>query len=156
MSDNKNNIEFDSILLDLKANSVKRVFQLFDTQVKKLVGTPENTIFDHLMQNFKTENCTIGNGVAIPHIRLPRLTRPMIIFAKIPKGIDFGSVDGEPVDVICFILSPEYEGPIHLQRLARMTRFFKDQEIVSQLREAEDKDDVRMILRHQNNLRIAA
>lgn len=153
---NTQTIEFDSIILDLKANSFKQAFQLLATHIHKLIGISKDEIFDQLMADQKEESCAIGNGVAIPHMRLPRLTRPMTIFAKIPTAIEFDSTDGAPVDMVCLILSPEHEGAAHLQRLAKITRFFNNKNILNELERAEDKDDIRLILRNANHQRIAA
>ena len=98
----------------------------------------------------------IGNGVAISHMRLPRLTRPMIIYSKLSHMVDFNANDGEPVDLMCLVLSPEFEGPKHLQRLAKVTRFFNDEHFCNQLRQASDKQDIRFILKEMNDRKLAA
>lgn len=156
MANDIHKIEFDSILIDLKTSSVKHALKTLSAHVHRLIGAPEDKIFKQFMAFEKEGTSAIGNGVSIPHMRLPRLTRPMTIFAKLPTSIDFSASDGEPVDMICLILSPEFEGPKHLQRLHTVTRFFNNKEIREALRGATDKDDVRMILKQENHLRLAA
>lgn len=156
MTNDIHKIEFDSILIDLKTSGVKHAFKSLSAHIHRLIGAPEDKIFTQLMTLEKEGTSAIGNGVSIPHMRLPRLTRPMTIFAKLPNSVDFGASDGEPVDIICLILSPDFEGPKHLQRLHAVTRFFNNQEIRNALKKAKDKDDVRMILKQENHLRLAA
>lgn len=156
MANDIHKMEFDSILIDLKTSGVKHALKSLSAHVHRLIGAPEDKIFTQLMVLEKEGTSAIGNGVSIPHMRLPRLTRPMTIFAKLPSSVDFGASDGEPVDMICLILSPEFEGPKHLQRLHTVTRFFNNEEIRNTLRDAKDKDDVRIILKQENHLKVAA
>lgn len=156
MTNEINKLHFDSIITELKSTSVKGVFQKLSVHVHRLIGTPEKLIFNYLIESEKTDNSGIGNGVAIAHMRLPRLTHPMIIYSKLSQSIDFKSNDGEPVDLVCLILSPEHEGAKHLQRLSKVTRFFNDRVFCNKLRQAKDKDDIRQALKDINNHRIAA
>jgi PTS system nitrogen regulatory IIA component len=156
MTNEINVLHFDSIITELKATNVKQVFQTLSTHVSRLIGTPEKFILESLINSEKQENSGIGHGVAISHMRLPRLTRPMIVYAKLLSIVDFQSSDGEPVDLVCLILSPEFEGSKHLQRLAKVTRFFNDKNFCAELRAAEDKDDIRLTLKEMNNRKLAA
>ncbi len=156
MANDIQKIEFDSILIELKTSGVKHALKTLSTHVHRLIGAPEDKIFTQIIALEKEGTSAIGNGVSIPHMRLPRLTRSMTIFAKLSSSVDFGANDGEPVDMICLVLSPEFEGTKHLQRLHTVTRFFNNKEIREALRGAEDKDDVRMILKQENHLRLAA
>ena len=156
MTNEMSTIHFDSIITELKATSVIQVFQNLSTHVSRLIGTPEKSILDALTNAEKEVNSGIGHGVAISHMRLPRLTRPMIIYAKLPNAVDFVSNYGDPVDFMCLVLSPEFEGAKHLQRLAKVTRFFNDINFCEQLREAKNKDDIYLILKEINARKLAA
>jgi PTS system nitrogen regulatory IIA component len=153
---NTNIIEFDSILMDFKSANIKETFSKLSAHIHRIIGTSEKTILNHLLALEKEQGSGIGKGVAIPHMRLPRLTRPLTVFAKLSSSVDFEAADGEPVDMVCLILSPEYEGPKHLQRLSMVTRFMNDTDTLKKLRSCEDKDDVRMVLKQKNNMRAAA
>lgn len=149
-------LNFDSIITDLKATNVKQVFQKLSHHVHRLIGTPESTILETLISFEKEGTSGIGGGVAISHMRLPRLTHPMIIYAKSSNDINFQAHDGEFVDLICLVLSPEHEGVKHLQRLSKVTRFFNDKNFCDMLRHAEDKADIRQALKIMNHSRVAA
>ncbi len=135
---------FDTILPDFKATSTKQLYQMLSKHVSNLIGTSEKFVFDVLMENEALHNSGIGNGVAIADAKIPRLTRPMIIFTKLANAINFNAIDGEPVDMVAIILSPEHEGSMHLQRLAMTTRFFSDEEARNALRKAKDYDSIRL------------
>jgi|GEM_PF-441460 len=156
MTNEMSTLNSDSIIPELKASNVKSVFQKLSTHVHRLIGTPERFILGHLLEQEKRENSGIGNGVAIAHMRLPRLTHPMIIYSKLSQSVDFNANDGEPVDLLCLILSPDHEGSVHLQRLAKVTRFFRDISFCDKLRTATDKDEIRQILKEINYHKLAA
>lgn len=154
MTNDINELQFDSILMDLKASNTVQILQKLSEHTARLIGTPKQLLMDHL-QN-QEQSSGIGGGVAISHMRLPRLTKPLIIFVKLSNNVDFKAMDGEPVDLVCLVLSPEFEGPKHLSRLAKVSRFFSSHSFCEQLREAQDKDDVRLALKNINMRRIAA
>ena len=58
--------------------------------------------------------------------------------------------------MIALVLSPEFEGSKHLQRLAMVTRFFNDTYVRNALRQANSYDDIRMVVKDVNERRKAA
>lgn len=79
-----------------------------------------------------------GGGAAIPHARLPGLPACAALVARLPEPIDWGAVDGEPVDVLVLLLSPEDAGADHLKALARISRCLRDPATLPALRAARD------------------
>lgn len=156
MSNNINELRFDSIIFDLKITGSKQVFQKLAMHVSNLIGTPEKMLFSTLIDQEREQSSGIGNGVAISHAKLPRLTKPLVVFTKLSRGIDFKAIDEEPVDLVCLVLSPSHEGPKHLRRLAKVTRFMSDPAFCDALRNAQDVDDIRLILKETNSRKMAA
>ena len=150
MSNNIQDMFVDTIINDVKASSKKEVYKKLATHVATLIGTPEKFLLDIINKNEQQQNSAMGNGVAIAHAQLPRLTRPMIVLAKMSDGIDFMADDREPVDLITLVLSPEFEGPTHLQRIAMVARFFNDETARKNLREAENYEDIRSTIKQMN------
>ncbi len=149
-------MRFDSIIPSLKVNNRKQLLQKLAKHTSKLIGTPEKLLFDNLMEAELNENSSIGNGVALPHYRLPRLTRSMFVYARLENSIEYGAADQEPVDLVCLVLSPEHEGPIHLRRLAKAARFFGNNDFRSNLRQAQTIEDTKLALSNINTVRKAA
>jgi PTS system nitrogen regulatory IIA component len=54
-----------------------------------------------------------GRGVAIPHVKLRTLQRTICLFARLQAPVDFDALDGEPVDLIFLLLSPEHASGDH-------------------------------------------
>ncbi len=144
-------LHFDSIILDLKSNNAKQVIQQLAAYTSSIIGTPEDYIAGHLLNAEKTEGTCIGHGVAIAHMQLPRLTKPMIIFATLATPVSFNGKDGEPIDLACLVLSPEFEGIVHLSRLAMVTRNMVDDIFCEKLRSAETKDEIKFFVHELNS-----
>jgi PTS system nitrogen regulatory IIA component len=80
----------------------------------------------------------VGGGVAIPHARVPDLSKPFGILARPKKPIAFASVDDAPVAVVFMLLLPSDGDPEHLHALASVARAMRDPKIVGSLRAARD------------------
>lgn len=65
----------NAIIPALKVNSKKQVLHELAARAATLTGQNERVIFDILMQREKLGSTAVGNGIAIPHGKLPTLTR---------------------------------------------------------------------------------
>src|SRR5205814_8782857 len=88
----------------------------------------------------------VGNGIAIPHGKLPDLKRLYGLFARVDRPIDFDSIDEQPVDLIFLLLAPEGAGADHLKALARVSRLLRDTPMCEKLRGTETADALYMLL----------
>jgi PTS system nitrogen regulatory IIA component len=68
------------------------------------------------------------------------------LFARLERPIPFESHDGEPVDLLFFLLAPEQAGGDHLKALARISRLVRDPATLEGLRNAKDVNELRMVL----------
>ena len=84
----------------------------------------------------------IGEGIAIPHGKLPDLERVVCAFGRSKEGIDFEAVDGQPVHLLFLLLAPENSASEHLKALARLSRLLKDPLFRRRLLEAEDRESL--------------
>lgn len=153
---NINELRFDSIMPDLKVTSQKQVFQNLAAHVEKLIGTPQSKLTIELDKAEQSQSSAIGNGVAILHAKLPRLTKPFVVFTRAINPIDFDAADNLPVDLICMVLSPTHDDPVHLRHLATVSRFFSNQNFCESLRHAEDSDNIKSVINDMNKQRLAA
>jgi len=154
---NINELRFDSILPDLKVSSQKQVIQNLSDHVENLIGISSHDMASTLCSLEATKSAVIRNGVAIMDSKLPRLTKPLVIFTRCTKAVDFKASDHTPIDLVCLVLSPTHEvSGTHLRRLAKVSRFFNDQRFCDLLRYAESAIEVKSILAETNKLRLAA
>src|SRR5918996_931780 len=111
-----------------------------------LVAPNERAIFEILLQREKLGSTGVGNGIAIPHGKLPKLGKLFGLFARLDRPIDFEALDGQPVDLIFLLLAPEGAGADHLKALARIARLLRDPEVARKLRDSRDVDALYAVL----------
>jgi PTS system nitrogen regulatory IIA component len=87
-----------------------------------------------------------GEGVALPHARLPGLTKPFGLFARLSKAIDFEAVDDKPVDVVLLVLLPVNSNAAPLNALACAARALRDAKVIRELRRATGQAEAYEVL----------
>ena len=135
-----------AIIPALKVNGKKQAIQELAARAAELTGQSERAILEILLQREKLGSTAVGNGVAIPHGKLPKLGRLFGLFARLERPIDFEALDSQPVDLIFLLLAPEAAGADHLKALARVARLLRDPEIARKLRESHDADALYAVL----------
>jgi len=85
----------------------------------------------------------IGHGVAFPHGRVASLEHTRGAFLRLAEPVDFGAVDGEPVDLVLAMAVPEHALQEHLQQLAELAERFGDPGFRRELRQAENTEALR-------------
>lgn len=136
----------DGVIANLKANSKKQSLQELSARAAKITGQHERAIFDTLLERERLGTTGVGNGIAIPHGRLPGLDKLYGLFARVERPIDFDSIDEMPVDLIFLLLAPESAGADHLKALARVSRLLRDKAVCEKLRGAESADAIYALL----------
>jgi nitrogen PTS system EIIA component len=136
----------EAVIPSLKAKSKKQLLQELSARAARLTGLDERDIFDVLWQRERLGSTGLGQGVAIPHGKLAPLKGIVGIFARLAEPVDFDSVDGEPVDVVFLLLTPEAAGADHLKALARVSRLLRDGSAVEKLRASKDASALHAVL----------
>jgi PTS system nitrogen regulatory IIA component len=136
----------NAILPALKVNSKKQVLHELAARAAILSGQSERAIFDILMQREKLGSTAIGNGVAIPHGKMPTLNRLFGLFARLDRPLDFEALDNQPVDLVFLLLAPEGAGADHLKSLARIARLLRDPNVAHKLRASHDAESLYAVL----------
>ncbi len=135
-----------AILPALKVNNKKQVIQELAVRAAELTGQNGRAILEILLQREKLGSTAVGNGIAIPHGKMPKLGRLFGLFARLARPVDFGALDGQPVDLVFLLLAPEAAGADHLKALARVARLLREPEIARKLRESRDVDALYTVL----------
>jgi PTS system nitrogen regulatory IIA component len=90
----------------------------------------------------------IGNGIAIPHVRNPivvSVSRPTITLCFLERPIEFGALDGAPVDVLFSMICPTIQAHLHL--LSRLSFILRAQTILDLLRRQASREEIMEALR---------
>jgi PTS system nitrogen regulatory IIA component len=122
----------------LEASSKKQLLLDLSARAAETTGVESRTIFETLLQRERLGSTGLGRGIAVPHVKLPRIASIVCLFARLVKPIDFESLDGEPVDLIFLLLAPEHAGGDHLKALARISRLVREPAALDRLRTAPD------------------
>ena len=136
----------DGVSADLKVTSKKQALQDLARRTSVISGLQERAVFDVLMERERLGTTGVGNGIAIPHGKLPNLDRLIGFFARLKQPIDFQAIDERPVDLIFVLLAPETSGADHLKALARISRLLRDDSICEKLRGTENAEAILAIL----------
>jgi PTS system nitrogen regulatory IIA component len=145
----------DGVVPNLRATSKKQALQDLSRRAAELTDLPERRIFEVLVERERLGTTGVGHGVAIPHGKLPELTRLTALFAKLETPVDFEAIDDQPVDLICVLLAPEGAGADHLKALARISRILRDRSVCEKLRGSESADALYAILTQSTASRAA-
>jgi len=93
----------------------------------------------------------LGEGVAIPHGKLPGLQRVVAAFGRSPGGVDFQSIDEKPTYLFFLLVAPEDSAGAHLKALARISRLLKDEAFRRRLIEGGTASDLYAIIREEDD-----
>jgi PTS system nitrogen regulatory IIA component len=104
-------IDRQSVLANVKAPNKKQLLQELSQAMAARVAIDHRLIFETLLTREKLGSTGIGQGIAIPHGKLPSISRVYGLFARLPQAVDFESVDGQPVDLVFVLLAPSCAAP---------------------------------------------
>ena len=83
----------------------------------------------------------VGGGIAIPHGKCDAVIRPGLAAMGIPNGVDFDSLDGEPVHLIFLIAAPNTKDNVHLDVLSKLSVLLMDEQFSEKLRRAKTAEE---------------
>ena len=139
-------VSSNAIVPALKVNSKKQAIQELAARAAALTGQNERAILEILMQREKLGSTGVGNGIAIPHGKLSKLSKLFGLFARLERPVDFEALDGQPVDLVFLLLAPEAAGADHLKALARVARLLRDSDVARKLRDSRDAEALYAVL----------
>jgi PTS system nitrogen regulatory IIA component len=109
-------------------------------------GLKTGEVLDALLEREAAGSTGVGHGVAVPHARLPGLTRLRGVFVRLDQPVEFQSVDDRPVDLLFALFAPPEAHGEHLRALARVSRLLRQADIREQLRQARGADAIHALL----------
>ena len=80
----------------------------------------------------------MGDGVAIPHARFNQIDKPFGMLLRLQQPIEFGALDGKPIDIVFLLLLPEGTRGDQLSALACVARKLRKPAVTAALRKATD------------------
>ena len=130
-------------LVNVPGGSKKRVLE----QIAKVIGQdlPDldpQTIFESLIAREKLGSTGFGNGIAIPHCRMPGCVSPLSAVLRLDAPVDFDAIDGAPVDLLFVLLVPAAATDEHLELLRQIASRLDREEVRERLRRATTGQDL--------------
>jgi PTS system nitrogen regulatory IIA component len=123
-------------IVDVRASDKVGLLQELSRQAAASLNLRADVISGDILKRENLGSTGMGNGIAIPHARIPNLKKPFGILARLKKPIDFDAVDSQPVDLVFFLLLPVASGGEQLGALACVARKFREPATVRHLRRA--------------------
>jgi PTS system nitrogen regulatory IIA component len=132
-------LEADLVLPDLAARTKSEVLEEMASAVAARHPELQRERLVHALEERERLNSTaLGEGVAIPHGKLPGIPRVFAAFARSRAGVDFQALDGKPTHLFFLLVAPEESAGAHLKALARISRLLKDRGFRERLLAAPD------------------
>jgi len=124
----------DAIRVVSTETSKKRLFQDLGELASSVYGVPVREATEALMDRETLGPTGVGNGIALPHARLPGLRNVVGVFFRLERPLDFDAVDRQPVDLVFALFAPAESGVDHLKALALVSRTLRDAGTCAKLR----------------------
>jgi nitrogen PTS system EIIA component len=127
----------EAVVSDLRARDKQEILRELSTALARAhPSLKEERLVEVLREREKLGSTGIGEGVAIPHGKLPGLTQLVAAFGVSRQGVDFEAIDGKPTHLFFALVAPENSAGVHLKALARISRLFKNPRFRASILEA--------------------
>lgn len=127
-------LKHDAVKTIASCTSKKRLFHDLGELAEASYGLTASEVIDALVEREGLGPTGVGQGIALPHARLPNLDRVIGLFLRLEKPLNFDAVDRQPVDLVFALLAPEDAGVEHLKALALVSRTLRDEGVCAKLR----------------------
>lgn len=133
----------ESVILELKARNKEGSLNELAELLHGQCPTVDLATVCRLLEERELVGSTgVGNGVAIPHAKVKQLDHILLSLGRSQEGIQFDSIDNQPVHIIILILSPADRPDDYLKTLAKVSRFLKNPEMRRQLKQATSTNKI--------------
>ena len=140
----------EAVITSLKAREKFAVLEEIVTHVSSHFGFEDpQRLLEVVHARERICSTAIGEGVAIPHGKLPGLKRLYIAFARSREGVNFDAQDGTPTHLFFLLIAPEGSTSEHLSGLARLSRLVKDPSLREDLMNVQTPEEIVGIIREK-------
>ncbi len=116
------------------------------------LGTDEQeNIVQAILKREELGSTGIGRGIAVPHTKHASVSQPVGAVAVSPSGVDFQSLDGEPVQLFFMLISPPDQPSEHLRALENISKQLQDETFCRFLKQSKTPADIQQILEEADN-----
>ncbi|MFN2375904.1 MAG: PTS sugar transporter subunit IIA [Candidatus Binatia bacterium] len=132
-----------SVVLDFAAPDKAAVIAHLSSMLAAAASVPPALIETALLAREALGSTGVGSGVALPHARLHVLSGTHAVFLRLAAPVNFDSIDGRHVDLVCGVVAPDEPNAALLTAVAAVSRVLRDAATTAGFREARDAEEVR-------------
>lgn len=110
---------------------------------ESLSGTSRDEILKALRAREDLDSTGYGDGIAIPHCRLPGVDEFLIGIITLASPVDFEAIDDQAVNFIAFIIAPDTESKQHIRILSQISRVLQISKAIKEMRGIESAENLR-------------
>jgi len=141
----------ESIISELSSNTKTGVLtELSASLSKTLTSVTPQRLSQVLEEREKVASTGIGEGVAIPHGKLPGITTLSASFGVSRNGIEFDAIDRKPTHLFFALVAPENSAGLHLKALARSSRLFKNPSFRASILAAQSASEIYSLIAQED------
>lgn len=140
-------ISAGNVIVNLEAEDRKDAIQRMLVPLESVPEIDPEGAFNAVWKREREAPTGLGRGIAVPHGRLPGLTRPYMVFARCPQGIDFLAADDQPATLLFLILTPSSHPALQTKVLARVAGLLQSGYLTDRLSEAKTESQVMEIIK---------
>ncbi|MCC6228778.1 MAG: PTS sugar transporter subunit IIA [Phycisphaerales bacterium] len=131
--------------------------ELIDALVKSGAAAPaiRDELVARVLERERKGSTGFGRGVAVPHVKHPSVTTMSAAIGLAPRGVDFNSLDKQPVFSVFLLLSPEDRPEQHLQAMEVIFKNLSKDTFRRFLRQAGTSDEVTSLLEEADGQQLA-
>ncbi len=133
-------------IVRLAARSKAELFRELVHRAAEQLALPEGLILEALSRREALGSTGVGKGVAMPHAPVAGLTSPFGLLARLERPVAYEAIDGEPVDLVCLVLTPENGGRGRIDALACLARRLRSPDVCDRIRDAAGSEDIYAML----------
>lgn len=131
----------EAVVPELTQNDRHEVITALAAVAAGLPGMPEHRVIAEAVRAREDAMGTgIGHGMAVPHARIPGLSRPAVVVGVSRRGVDWDAIDDHPVHLVFFILTPEDQENVQLDILSRVAIAFAEEDARQSLIKTRDRN----------------
>ncbi|MED5411401.1 MAG: PTS IIA-like nitrogen regulatory protein PtsN [Pseudomonadota bacterium] len=127
----------------LEGTSKKRILMNISEKLGQQFATlDESEVFNSIMAREQLGSTGLGNGIAIPHCRVPHCQGIIGALVTLKSPIDFDAIDSKPVDLLFVLIVPEEKTDEHVKTLAGLAALFNDPDFCYTLRQTQGNEEL--------------
>lgn len=134
-------------MVELKAKSkdeaLRELAEVFRGQAKV---EDVDKFMQAIFEREKVISTGIGIGVAVPHVKIPEVKDFVLAFGRHHGGLDFDSLDDQPVHLVAMIGASDAQAGEFLKMLAQLVQTFRAKDVRRRLLLARDEAEFRQIM----------